>query len=171
MSVSLQADPALQRGYILVDGQRAATVTTAGLSGLVDNSVTSEKIVNGAVNNDKLSLAANAGEVKKALNADNDPPIFACRAWALFETSSTPPTISGGGNIALITRTSTGVFSVTFTTNMPAANYSVVGAGDSFGSAVTLGVDTKTTSGFRLLFFNATGALVNPQSANVAIFR
>jgi len=31
MSVSLQADPALQQGYILVDGQKAATVTTAGI--------------------------------------------------------------------------------------------------------------------------------------------
>jgi len=32
MAISLQSDPTLPRGYILVDGQNAATVTTTGLS-------------------------------------------------------------------------------------------------------------------------------------------
>jgi hypothetical protein len=43
------------------------------------------RIADGAVTNNKLSLAANAGEIKKALNADNAPPIFACRAWVNFD--------------------------------------------------------------------------------------
>jgi hypothetical protein len=42
-------------------------------------------IADDAVTNDKLSLAANAGEIKKALNADNAPPIYACRAWVNFD--------------------------------------------------------------------------------------
>jgi hypothetical protein len=61
----------------LATGIDASKITTGEMSGarLVDDSVT----------NDKLSLAANAGEIKKALNADNNPPIFACRAWVNFD--------------------------------------------------------------------------------------
>jgi hypothetical protein len=143
-------------------------VTTAKI---LDANVTTAKIADDAVTNDKLSLAANAGEIKKALNADNSPPIFACRAWALFDGASTPPVISAQGNIASITRTLTGLFSVTFTTNMPDANYSVVGAGDNFGSLGTVCVDSKTTSGFRILHCDQSGGFVNPRSANFAVFR
>lgn len=47
--------------------------------------VTVAGIADDAVTNDKLLLAANAGEIKKALNADNSPPIYACRAWVNFD--------------------------------------------------------------------------------------
>ena len=43
------------------------------------------RIADDAITNDKLTLGANAGEVKKALNADNAPPIYACRAWVSFD--------------------------------------------------------------------------------------
>jgi hypothetical protein len=61
----------------LATGIDASKITTGEMSGsrLVDDSVTDAK----------LSLAANAGEVKKALNADNAPPIYACRAWVNFD--------------------------------------------------------------------------------------
>jgi hypothetical protein len=155
-----------------------ANVTTAKIADanvtaakLASNAVETAKIADDAVTDDKLSLAANAGEIKKALNADNSPPIFACRAWALFDGASTPPVISAQGNIASITRTLTGLFSVTFTTNMPDANYSVVGAADNFGSLGTVCVDSKTTSGFRILQCDQSGGFVNPRSANFAVFR
>jgi hypothetical protein len=155
-----------------------ANVTTAKIADanvtaakLASNAVETAKIADDAVTDAKLSLAANAGEIKKALNADNSPPIFACRAWALFDGASTPPVISAQGNIASITRTLTGLFSVTFTTNMPDANYSVVGAGDNFGSLGTVCVDNKTTSGFRILHCDQSGGFVNPRSANFAVFR
>jgi hypothetical protein len=145
--------------------------TTQTTSALAAGAIGTTQLANDAVTNDKLSLAANAGEVKKALNADNDPPIYACRAWALFDGASTPPTITAQGNIASITRTSTGVFSVTFTTNMPDANYSVVGTGDDLSVACIVTVDNKTASGFRLQHFDAAAGRVNPQTSNFAIFR
>jgi len=145
--------------------------TTQTTSALAAGAIGTTQLANDAVTNDKLSLAANAGEVKKALNADNDPPIYACRAWALFDGASTPPTITAHGNIASITRALTGLFSVTFTTAMPDAFYSVVGAGDNFGSLGTVCVDSKTTSGFRILHCDQSGGFVNPRSANFAVFR
>jgi hypothetical protein len=58
MSISIQSDSTLPQGYILVDGQRAATVTTAGLSGLVNNAVTTNALASGAVTTDKIALSA-----------------------------------------------------------------------------------------------------------------
>ncbi len=60
MSVSLQSDPALQQGYILVNGQRIATLSPAnGLSAtnisIPNNSVTEQKIANGAVTASKVA--------------------------------------------------------------------------------------------------------------------
>lgn len=70
---------------------------------LASNAVETAKIADDAVTNDKLSLAANAGEVKKALNADNAPPIYACRAWVNFDGQTAA---NLGGNY---TRTGTDV--------------------------------------------------------------
>jgi hypothetical protein len=94
-------------------------------------------IADDAVTNDKLSLSANAGEVKKAINADNDPPIFACRAWVNFDatrdssgasnTSNTNRFIRASGNVSSVEKTATGVFTITFTTAMPDENYAMCG--------------------------------------------
>lgn len=65
----------------LATGIDASKITTGEMSGA--------RLVDDAVTNDKLSLAANAGEIKKALNADNSPPIYACRAWVNFNGSTT----------------------------------------------------------------------------------
>jgi hypothetical protein len=58
MSIALQADSTLPQGYILVEGQRAATVTTAGLSGLVNNAVTTSALASGAVTTEKIAPGA-----------------------------------------------------------------------------------------------------------------
>ena len=52
---------------------------------------------------------------------------FSCRAWANFNGVTTV-TIAGSGNIASIVRNSAGNYTVTFTTAMADANYSVVGS-------------------------------------------
>jgi hypothetical protein len=57
-AISLQGDSILPQGYILIDGQRAATVTTTGLSAaLANNTVTTSAIALGAVTQDKLSTS------------------------------------------------------------------------------------------------------------------
>jgi hypothetical protein len=90
-------------------------------------------IADDAVTNDKLSLSANAGEVKKAINADNDPPIFACRAWVNFDGTAGSTvdgefrcTIRASGNVSKVVRTTNpGTFVVHFATAMPDNDYCV----------------------------------------------
>jgi hypothetical protein len=116
-----------------------ANVTNAKLASGIDASkITTgtlpiDRIADDAVTDAKLSLAANAGEIKKAINADNDPPIYACRAWVSFNatkdssgaasSANTTRQIRGSGNVASVLRNAAGDFTITFTTAMPDANY------------------------------------------------
>lgn len=111
------------------------------------------RIADDAVTNDKLSLAANAGEIKKALNADNDPPIYACRAWVNFDGLTVTNvggedrcTIVGSGNVTKVVRTGTGAFTLHFTTSMPSTNYAVVGAASAGGGNSVINVSYNTRS-------------------------
>jgi hypothetical protein len=118
-----------------------ANVTTAKIADanvtaakLASNAVETTKIADDAVTDAKLSLAANAGEIKKALNADNSPPIYACRAWVNFDgtrneadtgaaTNGANVKIRASGNVSSVLKNGTGDFTITFTTAMPDANY------------------------------------------------
>jgi hypothetical protein len=118
-----------------------ANVTNAKLASDIDASKLTTgtlpiaRIADDAVTDAKLSLAANAGEVKKALNADNSPPIFACRAWVNFDgtkdttgavsTANTNRLLRGSGNVASVLRNGVGDYTITFTTAMPDANYAI----------------------------------------------
>jgi hypothetical protein len=62
-------------------------------------------------------------------NTGGDPRYYAARAWVTFDGSATPPTILSATNVASVSRTSTGKFTITFTTNMPNANYAVMAMG------------------------------------------
>jgi hypothetical protein len=107
-----------------------ATTLTTGV-------VPTANIADDSVTNDKLSLAANADEIKKAINADNPPPIYACRAWVNFDgtrdttntasTANTNRLIRASGNVASVLRNGAGDYTITFTTAMPNVNYAVVG--------------------------------------------
>lgn len=74
-----------------------------------------------------LTSASNIeAQAKTALNATGSAPVYAARAWVNFDGAT--GTIRASGNIASVTRTSAGTYTVTFTTAMPDANYSVVGS-------------------------------------------
>jgi hypothetical protein len=97
-----------------------------GTAAIVDGAVTTAKIEDGAVTNAKLTLAANASNIKTALNASGDAPIFAARAWVNFSGISTG-TIRGSGNVSSITDNGTGRYRINLTTSMPDANYNIMG--------------------------------------------
>lgn len=85
MSVSLQADSTLPQGYILVDGQRVASVsTTGGLSAaLAANTVTTSSLVSGSVTTEKIAPGA-VTAAKMAGGQSGDAPVYGCRAWVNF---------------------------------------------------------------------------------------
>ena len=76
-------------------------------------------------------------------NTGGDPRYYAARAWVVFNGSTTPPAIIAAANVASVTRRATGLFTVTFTSAMPDANYSVAGmAYDSVANAYVVSQDT-----------------------------
>jgi hypothetical protein len=167
-----------------------ANVTAAKLA---SNAVETAKIADDAVTNDKLSLAANDGEIKKAINADNSPPIYACRAWVNFNgnrnaantgasTNGANVLIRESGNVASVLKNVAGNYTITFTTPMPDANYCVTGiASSNIGAepnSVMVAMATTTTYGIKtaaaVQIFTADTNAIQVQDCfdvNVAIFR
>jgi hypothetical protein len=172
-----------------------ANVTNAKLASDIDASKLTtgtlpiDRIADDAVTNDKLSLAANAGEIKKALNADNSPPIFACRAWVNFDgtrnegdtgasTNGANVKIRASGNVSSVLKNGTGDYTITFTTALPDANYCF-----TFGAGAdsTIGVPSlsakqsvaPTTTALRVVTDNGANQAMTNDIANccVAIFR
>jgi hypothetical protein len=198
----------------LASGIDAAKITTGTLpiARIADDAVTNAKLASGidankittgtlpiariaddAVTNDKLSLAANAGEIKKALNADNDPPIFACRAWVNFDgtrnAADTAASVNGGtvkirasGNVSSVVKNSAGSFTVNFSTAMPDQNYSIAlgqctGANGSIdGRQMAIAAVNYTAgwnSGYAVIacYNEVSGSAADPAFACVSIFR
>jgi len=104
---------------------------------------------------------------------------FGCRAWVNFNGTGTPE-IRASGNVSSITDNGTGDYTVNFTTAMPDANYSAVGAAKTQANTTTAGGNNTTmflpaiytTSSLR--FFTArdgsTGRF-DTENTNVSIFR
>ena len=90
-----------------------------------------KELANYTSSTDKLSLNsgvamdANHSGVKTALNASGSAPIFACRAWINCDGSGTV-SIRDSGNISGLTDNGTGDYTISYTTAMPTANYSLV---------------------------------------------
>jgi hypothetical protein len=174
----------------IVDGNVTNAKLASGIdaSKLTTGTLPIDRIADDAVTNDKLSLSANAGEVKKALNADNDPPIFACRAWVNFDgtrnegdtgasTNGNNVKIRASGNVSSVLKNATGDYTITFTTAMPDANYAdVIGgkrnAGASGSNAFKTDSNNKTTTSMKVVTGSTTsGTLVDHAEVCVAIFR
>ena len=102
-------------------------------------------------------------------------PIYPCRAWVNFNGTGTVA-IRASGNVSSITDNGTGDYTVNFTTAMPDANYSVVGAvGDgSTGSYVFRSnafTSAPTTSAVRISTANSAFGASDAAYVSVAIFR
>jgi hypothetical protein len=138
------------------------------------NSIATAAIEDGAVTNAKLSLVANASNIKTALNASGDAPIFACRAWVNFNGTGTVA-IRASGNVSSITDNGTGDYTVNFTTTFPDSSFACVAtygntAAQPGSTRQVFWTGSRTSSSVRL--FGGTGATPNDETdAQVAIFR
>jgi hypothetical protein len=95
------------------------------------------------------------------------------KAWVNFVGSSA--TITSSFNVSSVTRNGTGDYSVSFTTAMPNANYSIVATGNqnlsAYGKFVNAPYSTSpTTSSFRMATCNYNVTLLDFDLINVAIF-
>jgi hypothetical protein len=161
------------------------TANSSGiLTGVANNTISESKIVDGAVTNAKLTLAANASAIKTALNASGDPGIFAARAWVNFDGTGTVA-IRASGNVSSITDNGTGDYTVNFTNAMPDANYCVnVSAPTSLatnhsvmakilGTNAGAGADLQSTTQIRVVMTNmaSTAVYADVNGYCVAVFR
>jgi hypothetical protein len=167
---------------VVADGE----VTDAKLAATLDLSSKTVTLPDDSVTNAKLSLAANDGEIKKAINADNDPPIYACRAWVNFNgtrdttntasTANTNRLIRASGNVASVLRNGQGDYTITFTTPMPNANYVVTGtAGTGANNLASIAPWFGNTANnddtqMRFLVSNANTLVYDTQYVHVAVF-
>lgn len=97
---------------------------------------------------------------------------YGCRSWVNFNGTTTPPSIRGSANVSSVTRTSTGNFTITMSTAMPDANYSVVVAGNAINASYVTdlyGFPT-TTQYFTNTTFPDVGQ-TNPTVVTAAVFR
>ena len=103
--------------------------------------------------------------------------MFACRAWASFGWNGTALTIRGSGNVSSITRVSAGVYTINFSTNMPDANYAIMGfTSDNNNTGDPLVVQRWTTDGYTassvtIRSSNGSGGDADSTLINIAVFR
>jgi hypothetical protein len=105
---------------------------------------------------------------------------YGVRAWANFNAVSL--TIRGGGNFSSISRSSTGIYSASFTTSMPDANYCAVGtsggtgggSGDdsvvSFGAGANIGTASGITQ-IRTLINPSSSGRADSENLSIVVFR
>lgn len=114
--------------------------------------------------------------IREAFNCTGTAPVFACRAWVLFNGSGTVA-IRGSGNVSSITDNGTGDYTVNFTTAMPDANYSAVAAsGNGASGAGVRQISTNaaadpTTTACRVATGGAGGTAEDHTFISVSFFR
>ena len=106
--------------------------------------------------------------VKSALNASGSAPVYGCRAWCVFVGST--GAVSAGGNISVV-RNSVGNYTITFTTALEDANYSVALSADGGTTNYqTFRVTTRASGSFVLLNY-VGGTLADALNYSIAVFR
>lgn len=117
------------------------------------------------------------GILKPAINASGEAPIYAARAWALFDMSGSGA-IKASKNIASMTINNVGQATFSFIQDMPDEKYAIVGASSSqTNTAVNSlaagdSVVARTSHSFRLSMSCYTTVLSgqNPTAAGFAVF-
>ena len=106
---------------------------------------------------------------------DDGSENYKCRAWVNFNGSGTVA-IRASGNVSSITDNGAGLYTISFTTDMPDANYCLVGAAGSGSTTLAnvgqpVGVTPPLVGSVQVNTVFANGSLFDPPTVNVAIFR
>lgn len=152
----------------LTGDQTVTGIKTFNSSPVIPNATTTQQpLAYGQI------AVANADPVKAALNASGNAPIYACRAWVVFNGTGTV-SIRKSANVTSITDRGTGQYRVNFTTAMADINWSgSVTPGGSTGVSGSRGYEdgqTRTTSYWEFLTANYNGSSTDCAWVNVIIF-
>ena len=160
---------------ITINGAGSIVGISAG--GLPDASIVTADIADGNITPAKLS-GAQSGSA----------PVYGCRAWVNFDgtrneadtgasTNGANVKIRASGNVSSVLKNGTGDYTITFTTAMPDANYSlIVNTSDSSGNTTSISflrwfTASPTTSASRIGTTNDAGAAFDTPFTCVAVFR
>jgi len=167
---------------LTTSGTSRVTVTAAGNVGIGTASPSNKLDVVGAASISSTisvggaatmqSTASVAGNLSFNSGYGSAAVAYGCRAWVNFD--GTTATIRGSGNIASITRSSAGQYTITFSTAMPDANYCVNVATGLIGTGWGgFDISSMTTSSFVLRLFNISGggSYQDSEIVNISVFR
>jgi hypothetical protein len=161
---TLASEPTADRTITLPD----ATTTLVGRD-------TTDTLTNKSINASQL-VDASITPAKLSGGQSGSAPIYAARAWANFDGTGSigNKTINASGNVSTISKTSTGSYTLTFTTAMQDANYAVfVSSADTVsgtdGSIYVTG--TKTTTEFNFEVTSGSSSIQDRADISVVVFR
>lgn len=169
------------------DGITTAKLATGAVTTLKisDSNVTTAKIADSNVTTAKIA-DANITAAKLSGAQTGDAPVFGVRAWVLFDmtrnaaggsdTANTTRYLIASGNVASVTKTATGAFTVAFTTALPDANFAYAGSAidDEVAGDVIIGRPlggTKTSSAIQLKCVAGGGSDKNYAEVSVMFLR
>lgn len=100
---------------------------------------------------------------------------LAPRAWVSFDGTTTPPTIKSAYNVSGVSRSTTGVYLITFTDALPDTNYCWTAAARGPGASYYMAYQstagaTQTTTSMNIVTANSAAA-VNCSLVNVMVYR
>jgi hypothetical protein len=117
-------------------------------------------------------------DIKTLFNASGSAPVYACRAWVVFDGNTGSITNSGSaeGNVSSVTRFGTGNYRVNFTNAMPDTEYTVTGStvGNSYGTRETFLTGDgglKTTGYVNVQVHDRGSSFVDNNRVNVNVVR
>lgn len=149
---------------------RANSITNSAGSGAPDfpNGLTSSTIPAANLTGDVA-----AARITGALNATGSAPIYACRAWVNFSTTS-GVSVRASGNVSSITDNGAGNYTVNFTTAMPDANFAATCSAmssDGLAGVRFNGIGATTASSVKVYMASDARAGATGPYFNVAVFR
>ena len=143
----------------------AASVTFANLADVLDeDDMASSSSTDLATQQSIKAYADSVGITQTSGSSE----YYGARAWANFYNDAGTATLRNSKNIASVTRTATGLYTVTFTDAMPSGNYVVSATYATTNDALTANEDGQakvyevTTTGFKLAIMNGGAVLVDP---------
>ena len=138
-----------------------ATETTAGKA-----KIATTAIAQAGTNNTDIITAK---KLRDALNASGEAPISACRAF-LTGIGGNQPSISSSLNITSISKTSTGIYVINYSTPLPTGNATVIAnANNSSNVSLIPSCYDSTPTRCELRFYSG-GTLTDPYRIHIGVF-
>jgi hypothetical protein len=108
--------------------------------------------------------------MREGFNASGSAPVYACRAWMLYDGSAQD--LRGSGNVSSVTRNGTGDYTMNFSTAMPSDRYAPAGSAGVTSSITTtrhiVNFSLNSTS-YRFSVQTASGALADADRIGISI--